>query len=133
MNTVNLIGNLGNDPEIKYLNNDNGTCACSFNIAVPRWNKKENREEPNWIKCKAYGKTAENIGEYFKKGHKIGITGEIVHNTWKNEQGENRSMTYILVSRIDFLTKKEDKPTEQVKYAEEEYTDDLISEDEIPF
>jgi len=131
MNSTQQIGNLGNDPEVKYLDNDKGTCICNFSIAVPVYDKRKNEDVPNWISCKAIGKTAENIGEYFKKGHKIGITGELRNDQWEKD-GVKHSKTYILVSHFDFLTKKEGA-TGQQEYAEDELTDDLIGEDEIPF
>lgn len=122
MNSVNLIGNLGNDPEVKYLNNEKGTCICDFNIAVSRYVNKE--EKSNWIKCKAIGKTAENIGEYFKKGNKIGLTGEIVTDNWEKD-GQKHSLTYVLINKFDFLTSK--------KAATEEKEKEIVNEDEIPF
>jgi len=144
MNSVNLIGRLGQDPEIKYLDNENQTCICTFSISTKRFSKKENKDIPNWIKCKAFGKTAENIGEYFKKGHLIGISNsELITDSWKNEQNETRSMTYVQVNKFDFLTKKEDSEnsngqqrygtTEQPPENTSDFSDELIGEDEIPF
>lgn len=138
MNKVCVIGNLGQNPDIKYLDNDKGTCIANFSIAVPVYNSKEGTDIPNWFKCKALGKTAENIGEYFKKGHKIGIEGELRTDTWEKE-GVKNSMTYILVNHFDFLTKKEGQEDNQEpqKFAEKELTpteaEELINEDEIPF
>lgn len=152
MNHIALIGNLGQDPEINWRNykDSNGEeqalCTCSFSITVPEWSKKEKKEIPNWIKCKATGKTAENIGEYFKKGSKIAVEGRIKTDTWKNEANENRSTTYVQVSSFNFLTKKsdsdqssdEDNHSEQPKSGSKsapkkaEYSDE-IGEDEIPF
>lgn len=131
MNNTSVIGNLGNDPELKYLDNDKGTCICNFSIAVPVYDKRKNEDVANWISCKAIGKNAENIGEYFRKGSKIGITGELRNDVWEKD-GVKHSKTYILVSRFDFLTKKEDEKGQQ-KYGEIELSDDLIGEDEIPF
>ncbi len=137
MNKVCEIGNLGQDPEVKYLDNEKGTCITTFSIAVPVYSKKENKDIPNWFKCKALGKTAENIGEYFKKGHKIGIEGELRTDTWEKD-GQKHSMTYILVNSFDFLTKKNNQENEgHQKFGEEELTpeniDTLIGADEIPF
>ena len=112
MNVTTLIGCLGNDPEIEYktFTKDGEEVAFAvtkFNIAIPEYNKKTKKEEPNWIACECFGKTAENIAEYFKKGHKIGVVGKLKTDQWEKD-GVKRSKTYVVVDSFDFLTKKDD-------------------------
>jgi len=142
MNNVNLIGNLGQDPEITWKNFTNAEgkeeafCTVLFSVAVPEWSKKEKKNIPNWIKCKAAGKTAENIGNFFKKGSSIAIEGKIKTDTWKNEADENRSMTYVSVNKFDFLTKKDDANSQQQTQAQQEYGETELTQEEldvIPF
>lgn len=141
MNTVNLIGNLGQDPEMKYF--DSGTVVCSFSIALASYDKKEQKETTDWVLCKSWGKTAEVVGEYVKKGHKLGVCGSLKTDTWEKD-GKKQSKTYVLVSRVDLLTSKKDgEPGERQTHTKQnnngndeslvQFGDELIGEDEIPF
>ena len=93
MNTVNLIGRLTKDPELKYTSNRKGNTR--FTLAVSR-----NKDETDFINCVAWEKTAENIAEYFKKGSQIAVQGAMYkfdfvgnnnssNNQNKKEEDEN--------------------------------------------
>ena len=75
MNSINLIGNITNDLELKQ-GNSNGYdwSLLNFNIAINKWQKNK-EDKAIFIKCVAGGKTAEIIAKYFKKGSKIALTG----------------------------------------------------------
>jgi len=124
MNTVILLGNLTKDPEIRYFEE---TILTTFTIAINNGNK-----EPYFFDCKAWNKTAENIGEYFRKGSKILIQGELIQEKWKTDDGENRSKVLVNVNRFDFVTSKKSEETEEakkkeiVKFAEEEIGEDIL-------
>ena len=100
MNNVALTGRLGQDPEITYF--ESGKAKSSFSIAV----KGLKKDEAIWIKCEAWEKKAELIGEYFKKGSQIGINGRLAVDQWE-EEGKKQTRTYVVVETIDFLDKKE--------------------------
>ncbi len=140
MNNVTLIGNLGQDPEMKYF--DSGSKVTKFSLALNSYNKKEEKEVTDWVNCEAWNKTAELIGEYCKKGHKIAVEGCLKTQTWEDEKGNKRSKTFVLVSKVEFLTsKKQDGQPQQTEASETEseqqqFVDPdeyFIGMDEIPF
>lgn len=142
MNSVILIGNLGQDPEMKYF--DSGSKVTKFSLALRGYSKKEEKESTDWISCEAWGKTAELIGEYCKKGHKLAIEGSLKTQKWEDDKGNKRSRTFVLVSRVEFLTSKKQSEqseglpaeTEQQEPEQQQFVnpdDYLIGADEIPF
>ena len=111
MNLVVLSGRLTRDPELKYL--ESGYAICNFSLAVNRGKKKDSEEElpAYFFNCFAWGKTGENISKYFTKGRKILITGELEHQRWTNESGENKSAVKVNVRSFQFMdSKKNDDP-----------------------
>lgn len=144
MNIVTLIGNLGQDPEMKYF--ESGSKVTKFSLALNSYNKKEEKEVTDWVNCEAWNKTAELIGEYCKKGNKLAVEGCLKTQSWEDENGNKRNRTFVLVSRVEFLTsKKQGEQTEglpaDVKKDEQEPEqqqfvnpdDYFIGEEEIPF
>lgn len=122
MNSLNLIGRLVADPEVRHT--AGGTEVSNFRIAVQR-----DKEVADFIPCTAYGKTAENINRYFHKGEMIGISGSIRIDQWKNEMGENRSKTYCSVSRFDFVgSRKNDE-----SYDDRPIFTQVDEDDDFPF
>ena len=105
MNTVNLIGNLTRDPELRY--SKSGTAIASCNIAVQRRFKNQNGEyESDFINIKAFSKTAELLAEHFRKGSKLGITGNIQTGSYENQQGQKVYTTDVVVEIITFVERK---------------------------
>ena len=101
INTVTLIGNIGNAPEYKYF--DSGACMTSFSIAVNRYDSKKKEDITNWLNVKTFSK----LGEHLKKGHRVGINGKIQTDTRENEAGEKRKSVYIFADNLQILTPKE--------------------------
>lgn len=97
MNLVVLTGRLTRDPELKY--GQSGNAYCRFSLAVDRPFK---RGEADFINCVAFGKTAELIGEYLRKGRKAGVQGSIQMNRYE-ANGEKRTSYDVLVNQIEFL------------------------------
>lgn len=140
MNIVTLIGNLGQDPEMKYF--ESGSKVTKFSLALNSYNKKEGKEVTDWVNCEAWNKTAELIGEYCKKGNKLAVEGCLKTQSWEDENGNKRNRTFVLVGRVEFLTsKKQDSesatPTqEQQEPQQQQFVDPddyFIGQDEIPF
>lgn len=104
MNKVILIGYLGQEPEMKYF--ESGSKVTRFSLALNNYNKKDQKEVTDWINCEAWGKTAEAIGEYCKKGHKVAIDGSLKTQQWQDDAGNKKSKTVVLVGRVEFLTSK---------------------------
>lgn len=120
MNKVCLTGRLTKDLELKY--NQNNRAMVNFNLAVTRNFKNQNGVyEADFIKCVTYGKTAELLSEYIKKGDTIGITGRIQTYNYKDNNDKTVYVTEVVVDTIDFLhsssdnTKAEEKPQDEPK------------------
>jgi single-strand DNA-binding protein len=110
LNKVMLMGNLTRDPEIKYT--PKGTAIANFGIAVNRTfttaEGGEKREEVTFIDLEAFGRTAEIIGEYFKKGRPIFIEGRLKLDSWDDKQtGKKMSKLRVVVDSFEFLGSRE--------------------------
>lgn len=123
MNNVNLIGYIGRDIQSRYTTGDKPMAVARFSVGVNR-----NKEETDWINCVAFGRTAENIDQYFHKGSQIGITGHIQTGSYKKD-GVEHYTTDVVVDRFDFVGKKEDK-TEQSFSSQQGFS---VMDDDIPF
>ena len=113
MNTIAIIGRIGKEIELKYL--QSGSAIASFSIAVDQSYVKDGNkvEKTSWFDISAFGKTAENVTKYFNRGSRIGITGELEQQTWKTTQGDNRSKVIIKMQRFDFIDSKNDNQNSQ--------------------
>lgn len=101
MNQVNLIGNITRDPEVKYT--DSQMAVLRFSVAINRGKDREGNDRgADYPNCVAFGKTAENIGRFFKKGRKIGITGHIQTGSYEKNDGTKVYTTDVMVDRFYF-------------------------------
>lgn len=109
LNKVTLAGKLTREPELRYL--PKGTAVAKFSIACNRYWKDEtgaSKEEVAFIDCDAFGRTAENIGQYFKKGSPIYVEGRLKLDTWDDKaSGQKRSKLGVVVDNFQFVGAKE--------------------------
>lgn len=98
MNTITIIGNLGQDPTSHTTQNSN---VCKFSLASREGN------ETMWIDVEAWGKTAEIAQQYLKKGSKVCISGRLKLNTWEHE-GQKYSRHKVVCERFEFAGGKDD-------------------------
>lgn len=109
LNKVMLMGNLTRDPEIKYT--PKGTAIANFGIAVNRTYTTEGgekREEVTFIDLESFGRTAEIIGEYFKKGRPIYVEGRLKLDQWDDKTtGKKMSKLRVVVDSFEFLGSRE--------------------------
>jgi len=103
-----LIGNLGADPEIRTTENSK---TATFSIATTTKYKEE--KKTMWHRCVAFGKLAEIIEKYVKKGDSIYVEGAINYNEWTDKEGNKRLSTEIIVNFIDLQGKKNDSSPPQ--------------------
>ena len=82
-----VVGNVGRDPELKYLSN--GTALCSFSVAVTT--KRKDEEQTEWFKITAWGKLAETCNQYVKKGMQVLVSGELTIERYKGKNGPQAS------------------------------------------
>ena len=105
VNKVIIIGNLGNDPDMRYM--PSGEAVANLSIATSEtWtdrNTGEKREKTEWHRVVAFRKLAEIIGQYCKKGSKIYIEGKLQTRKWTDQSGQNRYTTEIIADEMQML------------------------------
>lgn len=129
MNNVTLIGRLTRDPEVRVTERSQVTVA-NFNLAINRGKDKNGQDMgADFPRIVCYGKTAENVQKYCKKGMPVAITGRI-HTDSYDKDGAKVYTTDIQAERVEFLGKAEDNPPKQ---EEEQQAFMKISDDDLPF
>ncbi|MDQ3198080.1 MAG: single-stranded DNA-binding protein [Verrucomicrobiota bacterium] len=105
LNKVLLMGNLTRDPEVRYT--PKGTAVAELGIAVNRIYSGENgekREEVTFVDVTVWGRTAENVGEYLKKGRPVFIEGRLQLDSWEDKQsGQKRNKLKVVADNVQFL------------------------------
>lgn len=98
LNKVTLIGNVGRDPEIRYM--QNGDPIMSFSLATTEtWQGKSGKEEKTeWHRIDVFGKLASVLKDYIVKGKKIYVEGKLVYDDWTDKQGNKRTMAKVKVA-----------------------------------
>ena len=133
LNKVMLIGNLTRDPEIKYT--PKGTAVADIGLAINRnytTDSGEKREEVTFVDVTLWGRVAEIVGEYCKKGASIFIEGRLQLESWDDKQtGQKRSKLKVIGENIQFLGGK--KTGEQPPRTEKPRAERDNGGDEIPF
>lgn len=112
MNKVALVGRLTKDVELR--GNDEKAFAM-FTVAVnrPFKNKESGEYEADFIRCKAFGKTAEFIDKWFEKGNPIGVTGWIQTGSYTDKNGNQAYSTDVVVENAEFVASKNDKDNDE--------------------
>lgn len=115
LNKVILIGNLGKEPEITT--SGSGMQIAKFSIATSDGmkDKQSGEVKTEWHRCIAFGKTAEIIGNYVKKGSTISIEGSISYGKYENKEGVTVYTTDILCNRVVLLDKREGNNNQQAQ------------------
>lgn len=105
INKAIILGNLGNDPEVRYL--PNGDAVANITVATSEsWTDKqsgEKKEQTEWHKVTFYGRLAEVVGEYLRKGSKVYVEGKLQTRKWTDQQGVERYTTEIKASDMQML------------------------------
>ena len=108
INKVIIVGNLGKDPEIKYL--QNGGVICNITVATSEtWKDKqsgEKQEKTEWHRVVFFGRLAEIAGEYLRKGSKAYIEGSLETRKWQDKEGNDRYTTEIKGKEMQMLDSK---------------------------
>ena len=105
-NKVQLIGNLGQDPEVIEL--DNGKKLAKFSIATNESYKNASGEkitDTQWHNIVAWGKTADIVESYLSKGKEVAVEGKLIHRSYENSEGEKRYVTEIRCNELLMLGK----------------------------
>lgn len=135
MNSVQLLGRLTKDPDVRY--SDGGSTIARFTIAVDRRFKQEGGETADFINCIAFGKTAEFIEKYFAKGVKIALNGRIQTGSYTNKDGVKVYTTDVVVENVEFAESKNSNVGNNVSATSnnEDFVSvpDGIDDGELPF
>jgi len=126
MNSIIIHGFLTRDPELKTYTTTKGDegKVCNFSVAVNR----NFGEDADFFNCKCYGKRAEVVEKFFKKGKEIVVSGEMNCRKYQAKDGTNRYAWELSVQDFDFCGKKGDSaPAENIPDGM------IISDDDIPF
>jgi single-strand DNA-binding protein len=109
VNKAIIVGNLGKDPETRYM--PNGEAVCNITVATSeRWKDKatgEKREITEWHRIVFYRKLAEIAGQYLKKGSPVYIEGRIRTRKWQDKEGQDRYTTEIEANEMQMLGSRE--------------------------
>lgn len=105
VNKVIIIGNLGGDPEVRFM--PNGTAVANFTVATSEaWKDKqtgEQKEKTEWHRIVIYQRLAEIAGEYLRKGAKVYLEGKLHTRKWQNQQGQDQYTTEVIVNNMQML------------------------------
>lgn len=134
VNKVTILGRVGKDPEAKYTADGNAIAMASV-ATSERWKDKssgEMKEATEWHRIVAYGRTAEVIEQYVKKGDQLYVEGSLRTREWEDKQGNKRQTTEIKADKVVLLSKRteEEKPKPKPKPKPSSLDD---ADDDIPF
>lgn len=110
LNKVILIGNLGKDPETRYA--PSGDCICNITVATSEtWKDKasgEKKESVEWHRVVFFGKVAEIVSQYLRKGSQIYVEGRLQTRKWQDKDGQDRYTTEIRGDEMKMLGSRQD-------------------------
>jgi single-strand DNA-binding protein len=108
INKVILVGNVGGDPEVRYL--PNGSAVTSLSVATSEsWKDKntgEKQERTEWHRVVCFNRLGEIAGEYVRKGSKLYVEGSLRTRKWQDQQGQDKYTTEIIASEVQMLDSK---------------------------
>lgn len=133
MNQVIFMGRIATDPIIRRTTGENSRAVASFAIAVPRAYKRENGPEADFFYCTAWGKLAEHIEKYWRKGMKALITGSIEIEQYTDREGQKKTSTKVIVDSIEFCEKKQEQEEQKADENGFMTIPDSIDSESLPF
>ena len=111
MNVVCMMGRLAFDPRI---NGEGDRTVANIRIAVDRRFKRDGQPEADFFDCVAFGRRAEFVSKYFKKGTKVSITGSLQNRSYTRQNGDHVETSTIVVDQIEFAeSKRSQEPNPQ--------------------
>lgn len=125
-----LTGRVTKDIELKVT--PTGKSVCSFSLAVERKFVQNGEKVTDFINCQLWGKSAETLEKYVKKGMMIGVEGRIQTRTYTNQQGQTVYVTEVVVDSFSFLEKKQSNDQQQFNDFEN-YGGFEVNDDDLPF
>jgi single-strand DNA-binding protein len=142
VNKVILVGNLGRDPEVRYT--ATGTAVANFTMATTdRWQDQgsgERKERTEWHRIVVWGKQAEIVNEYLRKGRQVYVEGSLQTREWTDRDGNKRYTTEVRAQRVQMLGRRDERdeaaagtPSEAAGPGPDTAPEGGYDEDDIPF
>jgi single-strand DNA-binding protein len=140
VNKTIIVGNLGRDPELRYM--PNGEALCNIAVATTEtWKDKntgEKKEQTEWHRVTMYRKLAEIAGQYLKKGSSVYLEGKLQTRKWTDKEGVERYTTEIIADTMQMLgggpaSQGQQEPKQANKPAQKLSTPDNFQDSDIPF
>ena len=132
MLTASVIGNLGNDPEMRYT--QSGTATLRFNVATNGRAKNSDgqwEDRTEWVRVTVFGQRAESLNEYLRKGTRVFVYGRLDARPWTTKDGDLRAGLEVIASDVEFMSSRQDAQSEPSRRpAQQQAVGDL---DSIPF
>ena len=132
LNKVMIIGNVGNDPEMRYTADGNALTsfrvATNFNYTAP---SGERHEETEWFSVVAWRKLAEQCSQFLQKGRKVYVEGRLRTRSWDTPDGQRRFRTEVIANRVLFLDRPGGAPLPEEQEAAEQPAP--VEAEEVPF
>jgi single-strand DNA-binding protein len=126
MNKCEIVGRLTNDPETRTGQND--STVTRFSVAVNRrFKNAEGNYDADFIRCVAFGRTAEFVDKYFKKGSAIGIVGRITTGNYTNKDGVKVYTTEVTAEEVEFVESKNASGNGQAATSANAANDDFMN------
>jgi len=128
MHKLTLIGNLGQDPVMRFTSE--GQAVTSFSVASTRKYKTaggEQREETEWFNVSAWGKLGEICNQYLTKGQKVYVEGRMKSRTYQSQSGETRFSIEVTCTEVQFLGGGSGQPQEEEDQVGEEEVQDSVA------
>ena len=129
LNKVMIIGNLGNDPEMRFT--PNGSPVATFPIAVSRnytTSEGERRQETEWFNVVTWNRLAETCNQFLTKGRRAYVEGRLRTRTWEGQDGGKHYRTEVVANRVIFLDR-----TGGVAPLPDEMPEDEVNPEDLPF
>lgn len=137
MNTINLMGRICGEPELKTTNN--GVSVTSFNLAVDRtYTPKGQEKQTDFIPCVAWRGTAEFISKYFRKGQRMAVVGSLQSRKYTANDGGQRTAYEVVVDNAFFCEGKASvdinaEPSAEYKAAVQGDFEEILTDEDLPF
>ena len=131
LNKVMLIGNVGQDPELRYT--PDGNPVANFSIAVNRRRRvgEEYKDETEWFNIVCFSRTAENVNQYLTKGQKVYVEGRFQSSEYVGQDGNQRKSFEVIANEVTFLsTKSEAESANQNNLQSNEKAETIATETE---
>jgi single-strand DNA-binding protein len=103
VNKVILVGNLGKDPEVRYIQSGNAVCTLRLAVTERRKDGDGWKDHTEWMDVVTWGKTAENAGQYLHKGRQVYVEGRMQTRQYKDKDGNDRRATEVVANQVLFL------------------------------